>query len=126
MMNRKTVALITTALFMACPGAACGADPLENPGHPIYRESLEVLTDRAVDALNTAVDRINACVEKVRPGDGFRDRFRWAVDVRHPGNSPCTKYILEGLGYVGIYDQATAKEDRRAGIAWILSTRPPL
>ena len=124
-MNRKRRVLVTALTFFVVAVLASCADAQKNKDHPIYKESLETLTERAIEELNAAADGIKAWVNKIRPADGSRGRFRWAVECNHPANFPSTAYILEGLDYVGIFDEVITEEDRKAGIEWILSTRKP-
>ena len=66
---------------------AVGAEAMKAREHPIYTESLEVLTERAVTELNRSVEGIKAWVGRIRPADGARGRFRWAVEANHPAAS---------------------------------------
>ncbi len=110
-------------LIVVLTGSAISAAEPAHPEHPIYAATLDQLTAEAVAEVNTAVAGIRGWVEKVRPADGSRGRFRWSVDAVHPVNFPSTAYIIEALEYVGIVDDVITAEDRRQGIDWIRSTR---
>ena len=124
-MTSKRPVPTTILVCLVLASSVFGTEPEKHADHPIYQESLEVLTERAVNELNGAAEGIKAWVKEVRPADGSRGRFRWAVEANHAANYVSTSYILEGLDYVGIYDEVITAEDREAGIEWILSTRRP-
>ena len=124
-MHKKRLTLAAALACLTLAGSIVGAQTQDTKDHPIYKEPLEVLTERAVAELNKSVEGFEAWVGKVRPEDGARGRFRWAIEANHPPNFPATAYILEGLDYVGIFDKVITDEDRKAGIEWIVSTRRP-
>ena len=53
--------------------------------HPIYNKSLEELKNQAIADSDTIRLGMKAWSEKVRPSDGQKGRFNWAVEIRDWG-----------------------------------------
>ena len=81
--------------------------------------SLDELCGQALMALRAALPKMVDWTAKVRPADGSRGRFRWAVTSTREANVPATAYILSGTKEMGIQEQFWTAEDRAAGAAWI-------
>ncbi len=123
MLQARLRRVLSLTFALTCGGV--GAAEPAHPEHPIYATTLDQLTTEALAEVNTTAEGIKSWVEKVRPADGSRGRFRWSVDATHPANFPSTAYVLESLEYIGMFDEVITAEDRRQGIEWIYSTRTP-
>ncbi len=82
-------------------------------------QSLETLRQRAVETLHDVPQQIENWADKVRPDDGTRGRFRWAVETTRAANVGATAYTLGALERMGLKDRVWTEEDRRAGEKWI-------
>lgn len=82
-------------------------------------QPLDSLKGKAAKALKDIVPSIEDWTEKVRPEDGTRGRFRWAVETTRPPNVAATAYVLMALERMGIKDRVWTEDDRRAGEEWI-------
>ena len=64
---------------------------------------------------------LRAWVEHVRPGDGTRGRFLWAVETTGEANVAATRYMVNALQRARLLDAVWTEEDRAACGAWLRS-----
>jgi len=88
--------------------------------HPINNESLESLTELAIEGLNNVNESVKRWVDKVRP-KGKPGQFKWAIETTRDANIASTAYLLGAFKKMGIYDDIITEEDKKAGIEWVNS-----
>jgi len=82
---------------------------------------LATAADRAVAAVLTARERFRAWAQALRPDDGPRGRFHWALQHTRDASIPSTGYALGGLATMGLLDEVITDRDRAEGIEWVMS-----
>ncbi|MFW5923783.1 MAG: hypothetical protein ACOCSQ_05320, partial [Planctomycetota bacterium] len=83
-------------------------------------QPLDKLTQQAVETLESVLPDMESWTQKVRPDDGTRGRFRWAVETTRASNVAATACTLMGLERMGIKDRIWTEGDRDAGKEWIM------
>lgn len=87
--------------------------------HPVRQKGLETLAEQAIDKLSESSRKMAEWVEKIRPKDGARGKFHWAVETTRDANVASTAYMLGSLKKVGVFDRIITDEDKREGIVWV-------
>jgi hypothetical protein len=82
---------------------------------------LDAATDEAVEAILGARERFRGWVERIRPREGPRGRFHWAIEHTRDASIPSTGYALGAMAMMGVFDEIITDDDRREGIDWIMS-----
>ena len=90
--------------------------------HPVQKETLDVLKERAIEHMDAALKSVAGWVERIREPE-HPARMRWAVETTRPGNVAATANVLGGLEYVGLFDRLITDADRRCGVDWVRGMR---
>lgn len=85
--------------------------------------SYDELRDRAEEIYRARAPGVVDWIERLRPEDGARGRFRWALETTRPANVGASGNILCSLRVMGLFDDVVTDEDTEAGIAWIESMK---
>lgn len=92
-----------------------------NTLNEIHKQNLESLKSLAIERLDEAIEGIKKWTERVRPENGIPGRFRWAIQSTREANVASTKYMLDGLRGIDIYDEVITEKDKKAGMEWVQS-----
>jgi hypothetical protein len=91
------------------------------PEHSTHQQPLETLVESAVEKLTASARNIQGWAEKVRPKDGQRGRFPWALQTTRDANVASTAYLLGAFRRIATIDAIATPDDRKAGIEWVES-----
>lgn len=88
--------------------------------HPIEQQSLESLTERAVESLNIWLPKLKGWIDKVRPEDGTPGRFRWALETTREANRKMAAWRIQRIFEVfGQEDGGLSYSRKHCCTSWI-------
>ena len=98
-----------------------------NQDHPIYKESLELLQEKAIADIEHCRDGLKLWAKTVRATEEGGGRFNWAIEYNEdmPANITSTSYCVQAFDRAGILDGIVSEQDKKDGIAWLETMKQP-